>query len=612
MMDILSMQLVHFSFIASIMILIAIIVRKLGVQIISKFTLLFVWLLICIRLLLPVHFQMGFRLDRVFFQESVGAPALPVEPIPASIERDIQQEIVMQDVIDIELDSITYHGFSFQIRHLWLAGAGLLGLYLIVTNQRFKKEISDAFPIENPFIIQWLGQHPLKRNISIKVSDKITSPLTYGVLKPVILLPKGINKLNETQLRYILAHEYMHIRRFDCLFKGMLTLSLCLHWFNPFVWLMYILANRDIELSCDEAVLTGLDEAEISNYALTLIVMAEHQMRPTLIHSYFSQNGIEERIKVMMMKKKSKIASIVAVLLVGSAMMVFATGNEPTTPVVNLEDIDVEAVMNAERTGEFGHIIEVEGLLAVVVTEKNYETYSTWLEQELERYPNWYMQYDSEEGSRAGDWVLEPLDALRDGARYFVLGSENGNNFFNRPSLMTPGPGGQYNNINFSLYHFAFHGFPDTRPFVSSRDLFLDEDSNGNWVWLYNNRQIDDISELGAMVIEGINPGEFIIISTGEESSASPPQWDESTVTYFSEAEAGVCNFSFMSDGEGVSGFGFGTEQGSLIEVIVNETGEDKGLSVYIDGIKVDPSVANLQMTVGENGEVQGTLNCEE
>lgn len=86
----------------------------------------------------------------------------------------------------------------------------------------------------------------------IRQSDRIRAPLTYGVFSPVILVPKETNWTDETQLKYIL------------------TVAVCLHWFNPFVWVMYVLANRDIELSCDEMVVGIFGETMKSDYALTL------------------------------------------------------------------------------------------------------------------------------------------------------------------------------------------------------------------------------------------------------------------------------------------------------------------------------------------------------
>ena len=92
------------------------------------------------------------------------------------------------------------------------------------------------------------------RTAAICQSDRIASPLTFGVLHPVILMPKGTDWKDGRTLQYVLEHEFVHILRFDTLSKLLLIGAVCVHWFNPMVWVLYILANRDLELSCNETV----------------------------------------------------------------------------------------------------------------------------------------------------------------------------------------------------------------------------------------------------------------------------------------------------------------------------------------------------------------------
>ena len=86
-------------------------------------------------------------------------------------------------------------------------------------------------------------------------------------------MPKTTDWENVSQLQYIFTHEYVHIRRFDTLTKLIAALALCIHWFNPFVWLMYILLNRDIELACDESIIRQLGEKSKGDYSRMLIRM---------------------------------------------------------------------------------------------------------------------------------------------------------------------------------------------------------------------------------------------------------------------------------------------------------------------------------------------------
>ena len=118
----------------------------------------------------------------------------------------------------------------------------------------------------------------------------------------------------------------MHIRRFDSITKLVLIAVLCVHWFNPLVWAMYILANRDIELSCDEAVVRLFGENTRAAYARTLISMEETRSGLTPLCNNFNKNAIEERITaIMKMKKTSMFSLVLAVALIVGVTTVFAT-----------------------------------------------------------------------------------------------------------------------------------------------------------------------------------------------------------------------------------------------------------------------------------------------
>lgn len=150
--------------------------------------------------------------------------------------------------------------------------------------------------------------------------------MTYGIFRPVILMSQKTDWENKQQLQYILLHEYVHICRYDLVTKLISALALCVHWFNPLVWAMYILFNRDIELACDECVIRKFGEGSKSEYALTLISMEEKKSGLLPICNNFSKNAIEERITaIMKIKKTSLVAIIVATALVSTVTTAFAT-----------------------------------------------------------------------------------------------------------------------------------------------------------------------------------------------------------------------------------------------------------------------------------------------
>ena len=142
---------------------------------------------------------------------------------------------------------------------------------------------------------------------------------------------------NEKQLQYVLSHEYVHIYRYDTVTKLIATLALCIHWFNPFVWVMYILFNRDIELACDESVIRQFGEKSKSAYSLMLISMEATKSGLLPLCNNFSKNAIEERITAIMKTKKITIFSLVLASLivvgVGTAFTTSAqaNNNNPTS-----------------------------------------------------------------------------------------------------------------------------------------------------------------------------------------------------------------------------------------------------------------------------------------
>ena len=189
-----------------------------------------------------------------------------------------------------------------------------------------RKEFQTSLPVGNDFTKNWLSVHQQRRRIFIRQSSRFSAPLTYGVFHPVILMPTSTKWENTDSLEYVLAHEYVHIRRFDSIRKLVLIVVLCVHWFNPLVWVMYILANRDIELSCDEAVVRLFGESAKTAYARALISMEETRSGLTPLCNNFSKNGIEERITAIMKIKKTTVFSLVLAgfIVVGTATA-FAT-----------------------------------------------------------------------------------------------------------------------------------------------------------------------------------------------------------------------------------------------------------------------------------------------
>lgn len=222
------------------------------------------------------------------------------------------------------LDGLQAEAYSPAWVILWAIGALSLAVLFMVSYLRCNREFQMSLPVENNFTAQWLQEHRRLRTVQIRQSERIDAPLTYGIFRPVILMPKNTDWENGRQLQYVLAHELVHIRRFDGALKLIMALALCIHWFNPLVWIMYMLFNRDIELVCDESVIRLFGENARSAYAFTLSQYGGKEKRDLALN--FSRNAIEERIVSIMKTKRVTVGAVFAgILIIVGMAAVFTT-----------------------------------------------------------------------------------------------------------------------------------------------------------------------------------------------------------------------------------------------------------------------------------------------
>ncbi|MBP5354648.1 MAG: M56 family metallopeptidase [Lachnospiraceae bacterium] len=134
-------------------------------------------------------------------------------------------------------------------------------------------------------------------------SEKAKSPYVYGIVHPKIILPDSDKGKN---IEYIIRHESMHIRRRDNLRRLLCTIIVCVHWFNPFAWLFLRKFYIDLELSCDESVVKGLNMTERKAYANALVTYTE---RPAMLSSTFGGAPLKMRVeRIISYKRHSKVA----------------------------------------------------------------------------------------------------------------------------------------------------------------------------------------------------------------------------------------------------------------------------------------------------------------
>ena len=183
---------------------------------------------------------------------------------------------------------------------LWLAGMAALLVHALVSAGKLKKKLATAILLRD----------------NIYESEFVDSPFVFGVIKPNIYLPMH---MDEGTAAYVIAHERAHLARRDHWWKVLGYLVLALHWFNPLVWVAYILFCRDIELACDEKVVKGLDGAARADYSQALLSCAAPKRAVAACPLAFGEGNIKTRVKSALHYKKPAFwvaaAAVLAVVI---------------------------------------------------------------------------------------------------------------------------------------------------------------------------------------------------------------------------------------------------------------------------------------------------------
>ena len=300
------------------------------------------WLLVLVRLLVPVSFgasdlsvmnavperaptvQQGtYKQDIVGERNDVPANAGTVG-IPAQSMNEAAPPNLVQNVTTATVTAPTVEKTDWAriAKTVWLAGAAALGLVFLAVNLRFGKKLRRSRE----------RVEETDACLPVYESGETDTPCLFGVAKPSIYVTPDTRTEAET-LRYALAHEQTHYRHGDNLWAVLRGVCLALHWYNPLVWWAAELPRRDAELACDEATIRRIGESERAAYGRTLIRMT-CEKRPALLVTATmmtdSGKGLKERISLLVKKPKTAAYTAVAVLLIAglSVACTFTGGRE--------------------------------------------------------------------------------------------------------------------------------------------------------------------------------------------------------------------------------------------------------------------------------------------
>lgn len=199
------------------------------------------------------------------------------------------------------------------VMYLWLVGTAVMLVLAIISYRKLKKEVAASIRCEN----------------NIYICDEIRSPFILGMVSPRIYLPSG---MNEATQRNVIAHETAHLKRRDYWWKPLGYILLSLYWYNPILWVAYILLCRDIEAACDERVVAGMDKATRVEYSEALLACAAHRRMITACPVAFGETDVKGRVKNVLKYKKPTFwiisVAIVACIVVAVCFLTNPSNNK--------------------------------------------------------------------------------------------------------------------------------------------------------------------------------------------------------------------------------------------------------------------------------------------
>lgn len=321
MLDKMFLQILNMSFTASIVILFVLVARLLLKNASKNFSYA-LWSVVLFRLICPYSFESIFSL-------------LPTKVTPIS-ENIVYMTVpkidtgisAINNAVNTSLPAATPYAsvnplqiWMFLGRTAWLMGIAILLLYSIVSLLRLHKQLRNIVHIKE----------------NIYLAEGLETAFVMGLFRPKIYLP---TTLSMQEKRYIFLHEETHIKRFDHVVKFLSFLVLCLHWFNPLVWLAFFLSNKDMEMSCDEAVIKKMGNEVKKEYSSSLLSLATGKRIVGGIPLAFGEGDTKDRIKNVLNYKKPSFwvitITIIAVIIVGIGLT--------TNPINSVRLLDAKGV----------------------------------------------------------------------------------------------------------------------------------------------------------------------------------------------------------------------------------------------------------------------------
>lgn len=335
-MDELFAQILEISWQSALIALAVIIVRFFLKKRASKRSICLLWLLVALRLLLPAS----------LLPESPVSLQQPESP-PAQVYHDLrqQQETYLSAPPEQRpeiVQTVAAQRFALldQLPAIWLGGVGCMLLYMTVSLLRLRWRLRRARHVEG----------------NVYRCTEWSTPFVLGVIAPRIYVPETVSEQDFSQ---VLAHEKCHIRRWDHVFKPLAFLLLAVHWFDPVLWVAYVLLGRDMESACDEMALKNATPAQRAAYSRALVACAAQPKMTAVCPLAFGEVAVKERVKNVLQNREPAVWAAI-MLVIAAAIIAVCLLTKPAENNAGAPDAET---LYALRTEYIGDNSAVSGIL---------------------------------------------------------------------------------------------------------------------------------------------------------------------------------------------------------------------------------------------------------
>ena len=325
----------------------AVLILRLVLKKAPKWVNVLLWGIVAVRLICPFSFESALSLipsAETFPEKIISGPSFDVQTGITPIDNRINDYLGDRYFEGVTVPTNNGNNVMTILTIVWIIGILLLATYTVISYWRLNREIDTAVRYKD----------------NIFQSENVSSPFVLGIINPRIYLPFS---MNEQDMEHVVAHEQAHICRKDHWWKPLGFLLLTIHWFNPLMWLAYVLLCRDIELACDEKVIKGLSNEQRADYTQALVACSVNRRMIAACPLAFGEVGVKERVKSVMNYKKPAfwviILAVIACVIVAVCFLTNPKQDSYTLRIVVPAGSQEEFVYSHEEVSTIKNSIKI-------------------------------------------------------------------------------------------------------------------------------------------------------------------------------------------------------------------------------------------------------------